>query len=128
MAKSTITARRRIMAIFPGRRPRWRNMNPSYLGRASASRKAVTMLRPLVAGADQLRTERNALHREDCDPTQYQRTAEHDHRFDDGEQRRARHRKLQPHDEIIVHQIKAKGIGGRTVEQPRMFGGEMQAD
>ena len=112
------------MAIFPGRRPRWRNMNPSYLGRASASRKAVTTLRPLVAGTDQLRAERNALHGAHCDPTQYQRTAEHDHRF--GEQRRAQHRILQPHDEIIVHQIKAIGIDGEAIETPRMCGGEMQ--
>jgi hypothetical protein len=32
------------------------------------------------------------------------------------------------HDEVIVHQIKAIGIGGQAIEQPRMFGGKMQTD
>jgi hypothetical protein len=41
-------------------------------------------------------------------------------------QRRARQRKLQPRDEVIVHQIKAVGIGGQATVQPRIFGGEMQ--
>src|SRR5580700_1966178 len=132
MTKSTITARRRIMAIFPGRRPRWRNTYASlaYLILVARARLARRLRRcdRSSRGADRLRAERNALHGEDGDPTQYQRTAENNRHFDHGEQSRAQHRVLQPHDEVIVQQIKAIGIGGQAVEQPRMFGGEMQAD
>jgi hypothetical protein len=46
--------------------------------------------------ADQPRAERNALDSKNCDPAQYQPTAEYIRRLDHGEQRRAQQRILQP--------------------------------
>src|SRR5580693_7131684 len=78
MTKSTITARRRIMAIFPGRRPRWRNTCASFLAHhilVAPARLARRLRRCDLSSraADQLRAERNAAHGEDRDPAQYQR-------------------------------------------------------
>ena len=125
LAKSTITARRRIMAIFPGRRPRWRNMDASYLGRAGASRKAVTTLRPLAAGRRSvarrtecaarrgLRSNSIPAYRRTRSPPRSWRTAPCP-----ATHIAATRRSYSAPD-------KDRSIGGLAIETPRMFGGEM---